>query len=72
MLWAFFLRRLRIWLFFALAAPVLSWLLGQLGDRLEARNGPTRTSRALQKGRDWLRRRSRGPLARRDEDASRP
>jgi hypothetical protein len=27
-MWAFFSRRLRMWLFFALGAPVLSWLLG--------------------------------------------
>lgn len=66
-MWAFFSRRLRLWLFFALGAPVLSWLLGQIGDRLEARNGPTSTSRMLKKSRDWLRRRSRGPLARRDD-----
>jgi len=50
---------------------VLSWLLGQVGDRLEARNGVTKSSRALQKGRDWLRRRSRGPLAHRDQDRPR-
>lgn len=65
-MWAFFSRRLRLWLFFAVGAPALGWLLGQVGDRLEARNGPTSTSRALKKGRDWLRGRSRGPLARRD------
>lgn len=70
-MWAFFSRRLRMWLFFALGAPVLSWLLGQVGDRLEARNGVTTSSRALQKGRDWLRRRSRGPLAHRDQDRPR-
>jgi len=65
-MWAFFSRRLRLWLFFTVGAPALSWLLGQVGDRLEARTGPTSTSRALKKGRDWLRRRTRGPLARRD------
>ncbi len=69
-MWMFFTRRLRMWLFFALGAPVLSWLLGKVGDRLAARNGPTRASRALQKSRRWLRRRSRGPLAHRDEDRS--
>lgn len=64
-MWAFLSARLRLWLLFAIGAPVLSWLLGALGDRLEARGGPTSTSRALKKGRDWLRRRTRGPLARR-------
>jgi len=64
--WVFLFRRLRIWLFFAIGAPVLSWLLGRIGDRLEARNGPTRMSRALQQGRGWLQRRSRGPLAHRN------
>lgn len=61
----FLFRRLRIWLFFAVGAPTLSWLLGLLGDRLEASNGPTRVSRALQQGRGWLQRRSRGPFAHR-------
>ncbi len=64
-MWYFLTRRLRLWLFFALGAPVLSWVLGKVGDQLEARNGPTRASRTLQQGRRWLRRRSRGPLARR-------
>jgi hypothetical protein len=64
-MWAFLSARLRLWLLLAIGAPVLSWLLGTLGDRLEARSGPTRTSRVLKQGRDWLRRRARGPLARR-------
>ncbi len=66
-MWAFLSARLRLWLLLAVGAPALSWLLGTIGDRLEARNGPTGTSRALQTGRDWLRRRSRGPLAGGDE-----
>ncbi|MGH3915353.1 MAG: hypothetical protein ACRDTC_18390 [Pseudonocardiaceae bacterium] len=68
LVWVFLMRRVRIWLFFALGAPILSWLLGLLGDRLEARNGPTRMSRTLQQGRGWLQRRSRGPFARRRGD----
>lgn len=63
-MWAFLSARLRLWLLLAVGAPVLSWLLGAIGDRLEARSGPTSTSRALKKGRDWLRRRARGPLSR--------
>lgn len=64
-MWAFLSARLRLWLLLAIGAPILSWLLGALGDRLEARSGPTPTSRALKRGRDWLHRRARGPLARR-------
>jgi hypothetical protein len=64
-MWAFLSARLRFWFLLAVGAPVLSWLLGAVGDRLEARSGPTSTSRALKQGRDWLRRHARGPLARR-------
>jgi hypothetical protein len=64
-MWVFLTRRLRLWLFFVLGAPVLGWVLGKIGNRLEARKGPTRASRTLQQGRHWLQRRSRGPLARR-------
>ncbi len=63
-MWAFLSGRLRLWLLLSIGAPVLSWLLGTIGDRLTARFGPTSTSRALQQGRDWLRRRARGPLSR--------
>lgn len=63
MLLAFFTRRLRLWLLLALGAPVLAWVLGFVGDRLEARSGPTRLTRGLGKARGWLDRRTRGPLA---------
>lgn len=46
-MWAFPSARLRLWLLLAVGAPVLSWLLGTIGDRLETRSGPTTTSRAL-------------------------
>ena len=62
-MWALLSKRLRMWLFFALAAPALGWLIGRVGDTMEARNGPSGVTRTLKKGRDWLRRRSRGPLA---------
>ncbi len=65
MMWVFLTRLLRRWLFFALGAPVLDWVLGKVGDQLEANNGLTRASRMLQQGRHWLQRSSRGPLARR-------
>lgn len=67
-MWAFLSARLRMWLIFAVAVPLLGWLLGRIGDLLEARGGPTTVSRALQKLRTWLRGRSRGPLARRRAD----
>jgi hypothetical protein len=62
-MWAFFSARLRMWLILAIGAPVLGWLLGKVGDLVEARRGPNGFSKVLQTGRNWLRRRSRGPLA---------
>jgi hypothetical protein len=58
-------KRLRLWLLLAVGAPLLAWLLGNIGNRLERRNGPTRVSTALCKVGGWLGRRARGPLARR-------
>lgn len=70
-MWAFFSARFRMWLILAIAAPLLGWLLGRIGDLIEARRGPNGLSRVLQKGREFLRRRSRGPLAaRRAADAT--
>jgi hypothetical protein len=62
-MWAFLSARLRMWLILAFVAPLLGWLLGRLGDLIEARRGPNTVSTVLQKGRGWLRGRSRGPLA---------
>lgn len=62
-MWAFFSARLRMWLILAVGAPVLAWVLGKVGDLVEARSGPNAVSRALQKGRGWLQRRTKGPLA---------
>ncbi|MCA1672234.1 MAG: hypothetical protein LC799_08545 [Actinobacteria bacterium] len=64
-MWALLSRRLRMWVFFALATPALAWLLGKVGDSLEARSGPSSASRTLQNSRNWLQRHSRAPLARR-------
>jgi hypothetical protein len=63
-MWAFFSRRLRVWLILAIGAPVLGWVMGRVGDAIESRRGPSGFSRTLQRGRDFLLRRSRGPLAR--------
>lgn len=67
-MWAFFSARLRTWLILAIAAPLLGWLLGKIGDLVEARRGPNTVSKVLHKGRGWLSRRTRGPLAVRDMD----
>jgi len=69
-MWAFLFARLRMWLILAVAAPALAWLLGKLGDAVEASRGPNRLSRTLQRLRGWLWRSSRGPLAARS--AGRP
>lgn len=71
-MWAFFSRRLRMWLLFAVGAPVLAWLLGRLGDAVERRRGPNGFSSTLHSVRGWLRRRTRGPLSRRDHDPHLP
>lgn len=63
-MWVFLSRRLRLWLVLAVGAPLLSRLLGAVGDRLETRSGPTTASRFLKTGRSWVQRRARGPLAR--------
>jgi hypothetical protein len=70
--WAFFSARLRMWLILAIGAPVLGWVLGRVGDAIEKRRGPSGLTKVLQKGRDWLARRSRGPLGRRSADATSP
>lgn len=62
-MWAFFSARLRAWLILAVVAPIVGWLLGKVGDLIEARRGPNGLSRTLQMGRDWLAKRTRGPLA---------
>jgi hypothetical protein len=62
-MWAFLSARMRMWLVLAVIAPALAWLLGKLGDAVEASRGPNRLSRGLQWLRGWLGRRSRGPLA---------
>jgi hypothetical protein len=62
-MWAFLSARLRMWLILVVGAPLLGWLLGKVGDAIEKRRGPTALTKVLQKGRDWLARRARGPLS---------
>jgi hypothetical protein len=72
-MWAFLSARLRMWLILAVGAPLLGWLLGKVGDVIEKRRGPSALTKVLQKGRDWLAKRSRGPLAaRRRAEAAGP
>ncbi len=69
-MWAFFSARLRMWLILAVVVPVVGWLLGKIGDVIESRRGPNTVSRVLQTGREWLGRRSRGPLSARSDRRS--
>jgi hypothetical protein len=46
-MWLFLTRRLRMWVILGVVVPLTSGVLRKLGRRLERRNGPTRTSRAL-------------------------
>jgi|GEM_PF-1453478 len=62
-MWAFFSARLRTWLILVVAAPVLGFVLGKVGDVIESRSGPNSVSKVLHTGRRWLQRRSKGPLA---------
>ena len=64
-MWAFFSRRLRMWLILAIGAPIVAWLLGKIGDVIESRRGPNTFSSVLKKGSGYLRNRTKGPLARR-------
>lgn len=50
MIWAFFTRRFRLWLLFALGVPILRRVLAGAGDSLEARTGESAATRALRTG----------------------
>lgn len=50
MIWAFFSKRLRLWLVFAVGVPLLRRLLGRAGETVEARSGQNRVSRGLKAG----------------------
>jgi hypothetical protein len=54
MIWAFFSRRFRLWLLFALGVPVLRRVLADVGDSLEQRNGETALTRGLRTGNEQL------------------
>jgi hypothetical protein len=67
-MWVFLSRRLRMWLILAIGVPVTAWVLGRIGDAIEARQGPNRASRGLQTLRRWLGNWATGPFARRSAD----
>ncbi len=62
-MFAFFSRRLRMWLILAVGAPIIAWMLGKVGDVIESRRGPNTASKVLKKGSGYLRNRTTGPLA---------
>lgn len=64
-MWAFFSKRLRMWLILAVGVPVVGWLVGKVADVLEARRGPGGFSSTLRKASGWMNRRAKGPLAHR-------
>lgn len=70
-MWALLSRRFRMYLVFALGAPIAAWAAERAGRVLEARQGPSGASRALQGAGGWLNDRSRGPVARRRRAAER-
>lgn len=58
-MWAFFSRRFRRYLLFAVGAPVLAWVLGQLREGIVARRGESGLTRSLDTAGGWLSRRGR-------------
>jgi hypothetical protein len=71
-MWAFFSKRLRLWLILAVGIPLGGWLLGRAADLLERRRGPNQVTRTMRQANGWLQRRSRGPLAKRLTEKDRP
>lgn len=67
-MWAFFSRRFRRYLLFAVGTPVLAWVLEQLREGIVARRGESGLTRSLDTAGGWLsrrRRRRRGVVRRR-------
>jgi hypothetical protein len=58
-MWALLSTRLRTWLLFAVALPVIGALARAAARRLERRGGPTRVSRALHTAGDLTARKPR-------------
>lgn len=58
-MWVFFTSRIRQWLFFAVAIPLITMAVHALRQLIEKRKGPTRLSRILGHLEDLGRRRRR-------------
>jgi hypothetical protein len=71
-MWAFFSKRLRMWLILAVAVPLGGWLMGRVAELIERRRGPNTVSRLLHQGHGWLSGRSKGPLASRLGEKDQP
>lgn len=56
MIWAFFTKRLRLWLLFAFGVPILRRLLAGAGNTLEQRRGESALTRGLRSGHHHLER----------------
>ena len=64
-MWLWISRRFRLWLLFAVGAPVAARVLGVVARVLEQRRGETSLTRSLQRARGWADEQTRGPVARR-------
>ena len=53
-MWAFFSRRLRMWLILALGAPLAVKLLRRTAETIEQRRGATSLTRRLHSTSDWI------------------
>ena len=58
-MWVLFSSRLRMWLIFTIAVPLVAAVSRRLARRIEAKHGPTRLSRGLNTAGE-LGRRNRG------------
>jgi hypothetical protein len=56
MIWAFFTKRFRLWVLFALGIPVLRRIMAGAGETLEARSGENAVTRGLRSGHGYLER----------------
>ena len=58
-MWVFITARLRQWIIFAVAVPLVTLLIHVIRERLEARSGPTKVTKVLGAVEGFGQRRSR-------------
>jgi hypothetical protein len=58
-MWVFITARLRQWLFFAVAIPLLTVLVHAIRQAIEKRSGPTRLTRLMARAEEFGRRKKR-------------